>query len=100
MNNISLCGHATLLFFNLLVNILHYKQCCYGYSKFLCEYTFSVLLSVYLGLKLQSHITSPCTRAVVLSKGFDSHDEKLMEEARFLSSLKKEFSKETNIVKK
>ena len=44
---------------------------------------------------MQSHITSPCTRAVVLSKGFDSHDEKLMEEAWFLSSLKKEFSEET-----
>ena len=66
----------------------------------LCGYMFSSPWGVYLGLKLQSHITSPCTRAVVLSKGFDSHDEKLMEEARFLSSLKKEFSKETNIVKK
>lgn len=68
--------------------------------KFLCENTFSVLLSVYLGLKLQCHIIAPCTRTVVLSKGFDSHGEKLVEEARFLPSLEKEFSKETNIVKK
>ena len=68
--------------------------------KFLCEYTFSVLLSVYVGLKLQCHIIAPCTRTVVLSKGFDSHGEKLVEEAWFLPSLEKEFSKETNIVKK
>ena len=93
------------LFFNLLVNILLSSTFLIILLwvlmyKFLCEYTFSVLLSIYLGLKLQSHIISPCTRAVVLSKGFDSHDEKLVEEAWFLSSLKKEFSKETNTVKK